>query len=180
MGKEEEEIVKAKSNDKIVYIQLDANSKLGPEMIEGDPHAQTDNGRILTGIIQRNALFVINNSKTKCKGKLTRKRNTSRRSEESIIDFVIGCDEMSDMIAELVIDEDKQYPLCRFKKTKNGVKVVESDHNSLVTKVKAIWKKKQPESRTEIYNLKDSDGLLKFKEMTSKDEFFVRLFWRGL
>ena len=37
----EEEIVKAKMN--ILYIQLDANSKLGPEWISGDPHEQTSN-----------------------------------------------------------------------------------------------------------------------------------------
>ena len=42
--------------------------------------------------------------------------------------------------------------------------------------MKAIWKKKQPESRTEIYNLKDSDGLSKFKQMTSKDQFLSGFF----
>ena len=40
----EEEIIKAKSNDKLVFIQLDANSKLGPNIIPGDPHAQSANG----------------------------------------------------------------------------------------------------------------------------------------
>ena len=58
----EEEIVKAKSSEKAVHIQLDANSKLGPNIIQGDPHKQSDNGKILAGIIQRNALFVINGS----------------------------------------------------------------------------------------------------------------------
>ena len=135
----EEEIVKAKSSDKLVYIQMDANSKLGPDMIKGDPHAQSDNGKILSAIIKRNALSVINNSEDKCRGKITRKRNTKTRKEESIIDFVITCDEMGDMIEELVIDESKQYALSKYKKTKKGVKVVEADHNSLITKVKAVW-----------------------------------------
>ena len=52
----EDEIVKAISSDKLVYIQMDANSKLGPDMIKGDPHAQSDNGKILAAIIKRNAL----------------------------------------------------------------------------------------------------------------------------
>ena len=45
IGGKEEEIVKAKSSNKLVYIQMDANSKLGPDMIKGDPHAQSDNGK---------------------------------------------------------------------------------------------------------------------------------------
>ena len=57
----EEEIVKAKSSEKLVYIQMDANSKLGPAMIKGDPHAQSDSGKTLTAIIKRNALCVVNN-----------------------------------------------------------------------------------------------------------------------
>ena len=62
--------------------------------------------KILAAIIKRNALSVINNSENKCKGKITRKRSTKTRQEESIIDFVISCDEMGDMIEELV-DESK-------------------------------------------------------------------------
>ena len=155
---------------------MDANSKLGPDMIKGDPHAQSDNGKILSAIIKRNALCVINSSEDKCKGKITRKRSTKTRQEESIIDFVISCDEMGDMIEELVIDESKQYALSKYKKTKNGVKVIESDHNSLVTKVKAVWKKKHPENRIEMYNLKDINGLKKFREITSRDNFLSGLF----
>ena len=56
----EEEIIKAKSNEKAVYIQMDANCKLGPNIIKGDPHAQSDNGKILAGILERNELYVIN------------------------------------------------------------------------------------------------------------------------
>ena len=117
------------SSDKLVYIQIDAISKLGPDMIKGDPHAQRENGKILEGIIKRNVLSVINNSQTKCIGQLTRKGNTKQRREESIIHFVICCDEMWDLIKELVIDENKTYSLSRFRKTKNGIKVIESDPN---------------------------------------------------
>ena len=47
----EEEIVKAKLNGKSIYIQMDANSKLGPEIIPGDPNQQSENGKILYNII---------------------------------------------------------------------------------------------------------------------------------
>ena len=172
----EEEIEKAKSSEKAVYIQLDANCKLGPQVIQGDPHAQSDNGKILSGIIERNALCVINNSRNKCKVKITRQRITKTRKEKSIIDFVLSCDDMEDMLEEFVIDEDKDYALNSYKKTKNGTKVKESDHNSLITKVKGIWQNKLPTKRIEIYNLKDKEGLIKFKDMTSKDSFLSSVF----
>ena len=53
----EQEILKAKLHGKAVYIQMDANSKLGPDLMNGDPHAQSDNGTLLAGIIKRNALY---------------------------------------------------------------------------------------------------------------------------
>ena len=172
----EEEVIKAQSNEKAVFIQMDANSKLGAHMIEGDPHGQSENGKILAGIIQRNALHVVNNSKTKCIGKITRRRITRKKKEESIIDFVLGCDAMYDMIEELVIDEKKEVALASFKKTKNGLKTKESDHNTLVTKVKSVWKKKRTEKQIEMYKLKDIEGIKKFKEITSKDNFLSSVF----
>ena len=119
----EEEIVKAQSNLKPVFIQMDANSKLGPEMIAGDPHTQSENGKILAGIISRNALVVINSLKEKCRGKITRHRTTKKNREESIIDFVLGCEVMSEMIEGMSIDETKKHALASFRKTKNGTKV---------------------------------------------------------
>ena len=175
----EEEIVKAKTNDKLVYIQMDANCKLGPHIIEGDTHSQSENGKILSGIFQRNALSVINSSKEKCKGKFTRVRSTKHNQEQSIIDFVIGCEMMSDMITELVIDEEKLHALTSYRKTKTGPKVIQSDHNSMITQVQSVWHKKVPKERTEMYNLKDKEGLKKFKDITSKDTFLSEVFTEG-
>lgn len=63
-----------------------------------------------------------------------------------------------------------------YKKTKNGPKVKESDHNSLITKIKGTWKKQIVQKRTEMYNLKDKEGLKKFKEITSEDLFLSSVF----
>ena len=65
----------------------------------------------------------MNSSKRKCKGKITRRRITTKVKEESIIDFVIVCQEMEDIINNMVIDEDKNHVLTRHTKTKNGVKI---------------------------------------------------------
>ena len=43
----EEEINKAEMLGKSVFLEMDANSKLGPEFIPKDPHGQSQNGRIL-------------------------------------------------------------------------------------------------------------------------------------
>ena len=172
----EEEIIKAKMNGKAIFIQIDANSKLGPQYIEGDPHQQTENGKILSGIIDRNALIVVNGVKNKCSGAITRRRITNKVKEESIIDFVIVCDQMIDMITGLQIDEEKKFVLTKYTKTKNGVKIQESDHNSLITNVKSVWNKTEAVKRKELYNLKDKKCLKRFKEMTTKGKFLSAVF----
>ena len=80
------------------------------------------------------------------------------------------------MIGELVIDEERKNVLVRHTKTKNGVKVTESDHNSLITQVKVDWNKKRNVKPVEIYNLKDPAGLKKFREMTTRDNFLSEVF----
>ena len=47
----EEEICKAEFAGISILIQMDANSKLGPEIIPNDPHERSQNGKILAGII---------------------------------------------------------------------------------------------------------------------------------
>ena len=39
---------------------MDANSKLGPNHIQGDPHEISKNGKLLEGIIERHGLCVVN------------------------------------------------------------------------------------------------------------------------
>ena len=118
----------------------------------------------------------MNSVKEKCKGKITRQRITKKKREESIIDFVIVCDKMNEIVTELVIGEEKQHALTSFRKTKTGHKVIVSDHNSMITHVKASWNKKEPKSRTEIYNLKDKEGMKNFNKITSKDNFLSDVF----
>ena len=54
----EQEIVKAELDGKSILIELDANSKLGPQYIPGDMHCQTENGKLLAGIIDRLGLVI--------------------------------------------------------------------------------------------------------------------------
>ena len=138
----EDEIVKANISGKLVYIEMDANAKLGPDVIEGDPHQQSENGKLLHDIITRHGLIVMNSVRAKCSGKITGKRVTKKVNEQSIIDFVIVCNSMEYIISEVIIDEDRKHVLTRYTKTKKGPIVKESDHNSIVTNIKATWNKK--------------------------------------
>ena len=172
----EEEIAKAKMLEKLIFIQMDSNSKLGPEIIEGDPHTQSENGKVLADIVTRNALVVMNNSREKCLGKITRRRITEKIKEESIIDHVIVSEEVADVIEKLEIDEERKYVLTKYSKTKKGVKVKESDHHSIITYIKADWDKKVKEEKREMYNLKDANALKRFCEMTDRGTFLSEVF----
>ena len=60
-------------------------------------------------ILKLNALIVINNLEIKCRGKITRRRITNKVKEESIIDFVIVCHVMEEMISKVIIDEKTMF-----------------------------------------------------------------------
>ena len=94
---------------------------------------------------------MINGDERKCTGKITRRRNTGVVFEESIIDFVIACEDVADIVSKMEIDEDKKYVLARYTKTKKGYKMQESDHNSIITSIDGTRKKSlQEKSHTFI------------------------------
>ena len=115
-------------------------------------------------------------SNEKCKGLITRRRSTTKVKEESVIDFVIVCEDMEEMINRVIIDEERKHVLTRHIKTRNGVKVKESDHHKIITNIAVKWKKKKNTKIIEIYNLKDKEGLNKFKKITDKDTFLSEVF----
>ena len=101
----EQEISRAELAGRSIIIAMDANSKLGPEIIPSDPHQITPNGQILAGIVSRHGMVVVNGLKNKCEGTVTRKRVTKDGIEESVIDFVIISDDLVDELASLLIGE---------------------------------------------------------------------------
>ena len=67
-----------------LIIELDCNAKLGKDIIKGDPHDMSGNGKILWDIIQRRSCTVVNSTE-KCKGVITRSRMKSGIKEESVL-----------------------------------------------------------------------------------------------
>ena len=123
-------MTKAELSGKSLIIELDANSKLGPEIVPGDKHKQSENGRILAGIVERHGLLV-GNSLEQCKGLITRRRVTKNCVEESTIDFVLLSEDLSEDLNEIIVDDERQHVLTKLVKTKNGIYKVESDHNPI-------------------------------------------------
>ena len=124
-----------------------------------DVHEQTANGAALAGIIQRNALVVVNSLENKVTGLITRRRITVDSTEESIIDFVIISADLVEDVEELIIDEDKEYALSKIVKHKASTIVKHSDHNVMVTKFK-LKLRKEYQKEEEVFNLKDVNIIL--------------------
>ena len=106
----------------------------------------------------------------------TRRRVTVDSTEESIIDHLIISDDLKDDLESLTIDEERKHVLTKTKKTKNGVERVESEHNPLVTKFKMTWNKKIKSKRIEMFNLKNRNCQIKFKELTTSGTFLSEVF----
>ena len=137
-------------------------------MIPGDMHAQTENGKILAGIIERHGL-VLGNSLEQCSGLVTRKRITINGTEESVIDFVIMSDDLKHAVESIVIDEEREHVLTKLTKTKKGMVRVESDHNVIFSRLKPAWNKQVKEKRNELFNLKNRECQERFKEATNSE-----------
>ena len=101
----EEEIASAEYQGQSVIIAMDASSKLGPKLIPGDPHTITKNGKILEGILERQAICVVNGLKEKRQGLITREKHTVNGSEKSIIDFVLTSRDLIEHIEYIHIDD---------------------------------------------------------------------------
>ena len=173
----EKEISKAVMSGKLVVIELDANSKLGSTYVENDPHEMSANGRILEGIIQRNALIVANGVKGKSHGTITRKRVTTQSVEQSIIDYVLISEELENHMIGCFIDDKREHVLTKISKTKKqGIKRTESDHNSITTKFNLKVNEREKIRKIEIFNFKDENGVKLFKETTTNNNALSSIF----
>ena len=166
----EEEIMKCEEDDCGLIIEMDANAKLGSELIEGDPNPMSGNGKILWGIVQRRNCVVVNGT-PRCSGVLTRSRTREGRKEESVLDYIIVNQKAEPFLQEMKIDEKKEKVLTRYLKKK----IVTSDHNILSCSLN-IPHRRPPKQRIERFSLRNAEDLVKFKEETTHTSRFTECF----
>ena len=134
---------------------MDGNLWAGNEVVKGDPNCCNNNGKLCNEFLQKHPYLTVVNSLDICEGKITRRRVTTKKTEEAILDFFIVCDKLAAFIERLVIDEDKQFPLSRY--TKCGKK--DSNHITMILEMNIKYCMKKPE-RIEVFNFKDAEGLM--------------------
>ena len=163
--------------DCLRLLEMDSHAKVGNQIIKSDPHPQSHNGMLLIEMIQRNNLYLCNASK-KCKRSISRRRVTKKGIEESILDFVIVCEELYSFLQSMKIDPS--CVLTRYTKNKGKLRITPSDHFPLFANFKLKWNSKVNNSnnRKTIFNFNDKMGLQKFKDMT-KGNTLSSLFQNG-
>ena len=117
------------------------------------------------------------------RGSITRQRVTPKREEKSVLDYVITCEKMYQILEYLVIDEDRTFSLTKYTSTKVTQKIVKSNHNIMFAIFNIQYQNlngKKP--RQEVFILKnrecqeifaeESANNLKFRKCVKSDKTF--------
>ena len=169
----ESRIITAKNAGKLVCLEFDANSKLGHQVIKEDPHDMSSNGSLLSSLVERQNLIVVNASNL-CFGTITRYRKTKNAEEKSVLDYFVVCQDLYKSVSKMFVDEERKYVLTKFFKCKKQTITTESDHNVLVLYLDIKFSSKTPVNRSEIYALRNPESLQVFKENTMVNDAFIK------
>ena len=150
----EQEVVSGIEDGCLLILQMDANAKLGREIIKNDPHDISENGKLLLDILERQNLTVVN-SLDVCDGTITRERKTKSRIEKSVIDYVIVCSKMKEFVKSMKIDEDRFHVLTKYASKKGLRQHKVSDHNILVCRFSIQVEIMMRTVRKEFFKLKN-------------------------
>ena len=175
----ETEIEKAKNAGLEFLVQMDSNCKLGSEYISGDTHPISSNGKLLSEIIDRQNIKVVNGSNVSS-GLFTRYRKVKKSRnvyniEKSIIDLILTSNKLFNQVTKMEVFESRENVLHRTIKTRNGIHRIESDHNNILTHLKLNVPLPKQERR-EFYNLKNKECQMKFKNITSNTNMLSSVF----
>ena len=171
----DEEVDLAEQNETGFVLQFDGNLWAGSQMIPGDPRPQNKNGKIFQELLEQHPNLTVVNSLALCEGLLTRTRTREDRVEKSVLDFFVVCNRVLPFLTKMVIDEDKKYILTNYQAVRNGGKASDSDHNTQYIDLDLKLETVKPE-RIEMFNFKDKEGQIKFKQLTSETSEFSQCF----
>ena len=159
----EKEVISAKDQNCGILIQMDANAKVGYEVIRNDPNQLSNNGRVLLELVERQQLSILNANEL-CEGVITRHRKTVIGEEKSVIDYVIVCDLLLRYLQQMLIDEDRKYVLTKYNRKHKS----ESDHNLMFAKFSLTYIREAVKTKQEIFNFKNREFQNSFFEVTDR------------
>ena len=92
-----------------------------------------------------------------------------------MLNFFVVCDLVLPHITQRVIDDSKNHILTNFKPARNGGKAVDSDHLTEYMDLNLKIMHEKP-ARDELYNFKNKEAQIKFKNLTSETKDFTNCF----
>ena len=161
----EEEANKAEEDGHGLIIQMDGNLHAGPELIKSDPNPQNNNGKLFMEFLKRNPYLVVANSLDSCKGMITRQRKVQDKTEKSVLDFLLMNDKLRIHFSKMLIDEEREYCLSNFSQLKKNKRVIETDHNALISEFNISVPKRMPD-RIEMFNIRNKACQEQFTKIT--------------
>ena len=157
----EKEYIKWEDKKFIMIGDLNAKVGNGKDGIKGNHPETSSSGKILKSLIERRSLNIMNNCDI-TEGLWTRE---DPGGKNSVLDYVITNELMKPNITKIIIDEDHNYKLARYKKTKGIRKEVKSDHNTILIKIKdENYKKKN--TKYHMWNIKNQNSWDNFRDDT--------------
>ena len=169
------EVVFARNSGAGLVLHFDGNLWAGNSIIPGDPRPQNRNGKLFQEFLQTNPHLTVVNSLPLCEGLITRRRYKDNTLEESVLDFFVVCDLVLPHITRMVIDDSKNHILTNFKPARDGGKAVDSDHLTEYMDLNLKITHEKP-ARDELYNFKNKEAQIKFKNLTSETKDFTNCF----
>ena len=148
-----------------LVIQLDANAHLGPNIIKGDPNERNSNGTLFNDFLESNPAITVVNSLKLCEGLITRRRETTKGVEESVLDFFLVNEKMVQYLTKMKVDEEEQYALTNLVQKRKTKATKKSDHRTLILELNIQFNKIKPDIK-EYFDFKSEYCQEKFKEIT--------------
>ena len=115
------------------------------------------------------------NSLPLCEGLITRRRYKDGILEESALDFFVVCNLVLPYITKMTIDENKKHILTNYKSVKSRNKATDSDHFTEYIDLNLEIVQEKP-VREELFNFKNKEAQIKFKELSTKTNEFTDCF----
>ena len=170
-----DEVEDALANDLGIVFQMDGNLWAGPEVVSNDPNQCNMNGKLFKQFLNKFPQLTVVNSLDLCQGLITRRRVTTNRTEESILDFFVVCDKVLCFTDRMIIDEDKKFVLSNYRKVNGVVHKKDSDHFTTILELNIEYTVKKPD-RIELFNFRNEKCQEIFCQITNNSPELINCF----